>query len=106
MASKIFISDTSHGDYSSPGMTSSPLIPPDDRPLFSKSVAIGNNVWIGENVCILLGVKIGDGCVIGANSVVINNVPENCIVAGSPAIVKKQWSDELGMWINTNNHKC
>lgn len=105
MASKIFISDTSHGDYSSPDMTSSPLIPPDNRPLFSKPVAIGNNVWIGENVCILLGVKIGDGCIIGANSVVINNVPENCIVAGSPAIVKKQWNDELGMWINTNNHK-
>lgn len=99
MASKIFISDTSHGDYSNTATDSSPDITPDERLLYTKPVRIGNNVWIGENVCILLGVKIGDGCIIGANSVVNRDMPDNCIVAGSPARVIKRWDAELQMWI-------
>ena len=51
---------------------------------------IGNNVWIGEHVCILGGVTIGDGCVIAANSVVTRDVPPYCLVAGVPAVIKKQ----------------
>ncbi|MPM51285.1 2,3,4,5-tetrahydropyridine-2,6-dicarboxylate N-acetyltransferase [bioreactor metagenome] len=99
MASKIFISDTSHGDYSDNSNDSFPHIPPDKRTLYTKPVSIGNNVWIGENVCILLGVSIGDGCIIGANSVVNRDVPDNCIVAGSPAKAIKKWDDESKMWI-------
>jgi acetyltransferase-like isoleucine patch superfamily enzyme len=99
MASKIFISDTNHGDYSNTNIASSPDIPPDDRPLYTKPVHIGNNVWIGENVCVLLGVKIGDACIIGANSVVNKDVPNNCIVAGVPAKVIKKWSTELEKWV-------
>ena len=57
MASKIFISDTSHGNYSKNTNESAPAIAPNARPLITKPVLIGNNVWIGENVCILLGVK-------------------------------------------------
>ena len=63
-----------------------------------KPVSIGQNVWIGENVCILLGVKIGDGCIIGANTVVNSDVPENCIVAGSPAKVIKKYCYSTGKW--------
>jgi len=99
MASKIFISDTSHGDYSNTTTSSLPTIPPDERQLYSKPIKIGNNVWIGENVCILLGVSIGDGCIIGANSVVNRDIPDNCIVAGAPAKVIKKWDAELNMWI-------
>jgi acetyltransferase-like isoleucine patch superfamily enzyme len=105
MASKIFISDTSHGEYSKVTIYSSPAIPPDERPLYMKPVSIGNNVWIGENVCILLGVKIGNGCIIGANSVVNRDIPDNCIVAGSPAKVLKQWNEALKMWVNIDNSK-
>lgn len=49
---------------------------------------IGNNVFIGAGAKIL-GVKIGDNVTIGANSVVIKDVPDNCIVAGIPAKVVK-----------------
>lgn len=103
MASKIFISDTSHGNYTKNANDSSPNIPPDERPLYIKPVNIGNNVWIGENVCILLGVSIGDGCIIGANSVVNIDVPNNCIVVGSPARVTKRWNSDLGFWMKIEN---
>lgn len=43
-------------------------------------VKIGSNVWIGANCVILRGTKIGDGCVIGANTVVKGEIPANSIV--------------------------
>lgn len=101
MASKIFISDTSHGKYSGGTDDSSPIIAPDDRPLYTKPVYIGDNVWIGENVCILLGVTIGDGCTIGANSVVTKDVDANCIVAGAPAKVIKIYDAQNKIWIKS-----
>ncbi|SHH46997.1 DapH/DapD/GlmU-related protein [Clostridium grantii] len=99
MASKIFISDTNHGNYSNKTIDSSPDVPPDDRLLYMRPVVIGNNVWIGENACILLGVTIGNGCIIGANSVVNRDVMDNCIVAGSPAKVIKKWDNKNKVWI-------
>ena len=47
-------------------------------------------VWIGGHSTILPGVTIGDGAVIAAGSVVIKNVPPHSLVAGNPAIFKKQ----------------
>lgn len=98
MASKIYISDISHGDYSGIFEYSSPYTPPDNRKLCTKPVSIGNNVWIGENVCILPGVKIGDGCVIGANSVVNRDIAKNSVAVGSPARVVKVYSKEFMIW--------
>lgn len=54
-----------------------------------KEVVIGDDVWIGGNVTILPGVKIGSHSIIGACSVVTKDVPEYAIVAGNPAAVKK-----------------
>lgn len=51
-------------------------------------IIIGNNVWIGTHVAILGGVKIGDGAVIGAGSVVTKDIPENSIAVGVPCRVK------------------
>ena len=48
-------------------------------------VIIGNDIWIGANALILPGVRIGDGCVIGAGSVVTKNVEPYSIVGGNPA---------------------
>jgi len=53
-------------------------------------IIIGNNVWIGANVTILKGVKVGDNSIIGAGSVVVKNIPKNCIVAGNPAKIIKE----------------
>ena len=46
-------------------------------------------MWIGENAVILAGSKIGDGCVIGANSVVSRVIPPNSIVVGCNEIIRQ-----------------
>jgi acetyltransferase-like isoleucine patch superfamily enzyme len=51
---------------------------------------IGDNVWCGANVVVTSGVTIGERCVIGANSVVIEDLPACSIAAGAPARVLKQ----------------
>lgn len=63
---------------------------------FEKECKIGNDVWIGCNSTVLRGVSIGDGAVIGANSLVNKDVPPYSIVVGSPAkIVKYRFSPEI-----------
>jgi virginiamycin A acetyltransferase len=57
---------------------------------------VGNDVWIGQNATILPGVHIGDGAIIGANSVVGSDVDPYTIVAGNPArVLRKRFDDEL-----------
>ncbi len=66
-----------------------------EMPLKGDTV-IGNDVWIGQNTTILPGSKVGDGAVIGANSVLSGEVQPYTIVAGNPAKpVRKRLSDEL-----------
>jgi len=66
-------------------------IRPADRDLYIKGpVHIGNNVWMGDRVCILSGVTIGDGAVIAANAVVTKYVPAYSVVGGVPAKVLKE----------------
>ncbi|MGV6845617.1 MAG: acyltransferase [Lutibacter sp.] len=57
-----------------------------------ESIIIGNHVWIGANVTILPGVKIGSNVIIGANSLINKNVPDNVIVAGNPFKIIKEKS--------------
>ena len=57
-------------------------------------VTIGDNVWIGGNVCILPGVSIGDNVVIGAGSVVTKDIPDNVIAAGNPCRIIRAIIDE------------
>lgn len=52
---------------------------------FTACPRIGSNVDIGANVCIVGDVTIGDNVIIGAGSVVVKNVPANCVVVGNPA---------------------
>ena len=54
------------------------------------SVTIGDNVWLGGNVCIMPGVTIGDNAVIGAGSVVTKDIPSNVIAAGNPCRVIRE----------------
>jgi acetyltransferase-like isoleucine patch superfamily enzyme len=57
-----------------------------DKP---KSIIIEDNVWIGTGVVVLPGIKIGEGSVIGANSVVSIDIPKNSIAKGNPILIIK-----------------
>ncbi|SEK56527.1 CatB-related O-acetyltransferase [Ruminococcus albus] len=73
------------------------MAPPavEDLP-FKGDTVVGNDVWIGQNAVILPGVHIGDGAIIGANSVVGSDVEPYTIVAGDPAkVLRKRFDDEL-----------
>ncbi len=60
----------------------------------AKPITIGNNVWIGASVTILAGVTIGDNSVIGAGSLVKNDIPANVIAVGVPCKVKREIREE------------
>ena len=63
---------------------------------YKGDTVIGNDVWIGQNAVILPGVHIGDGAIIGANSVVAKDIPPYSVAVGNPATVKKKrFDDEL-----------
>ena len=97
MASKVYISDVSHGSYSGV-RDSSPDIPPADRLLVTKPVIIHDNVWLGDGVCVLPGVTIGYGSIIGANAVVNKSIPSLSIAAGIPARVIKKYNEANKLW--------
>jgi serine acetyltransferase len=86
MASFVYISDHSHGHIVAEELN----MPPLKRPLYSKGpILIGNNVWIGEKVCILPNVSIGESAIIGAGSVVTKDIPPHAVAVGNPARVIK-----------------
>lgn len=93
MANKVYISDNLHGynDIYTP-IIAQPVV-------FKSEVVIGSGSWIGENVCII-GAKVGRNSVIGANSVVTNDIPDYAIAVGSPAKVIKQYDFELRDWVS------
>lgn len=57
-------------------------------------ITIGNNVWIGAQVCVLPGVSIGDNTVIGAGSVVNKDIPANVLAAGNPCRVIREITED------------
>lgn len=76
----VTISDNSHGTTDEESLKTPPAL----RTIVSKGkVIIGNNVWIGDKATILAGVTIGDGAVIGANTVVTKDVPSMSVVVGN-----------------------
>jgi acetyltransferase-like isoleucine patch superfamily enzyme len=80
------------------------------------SVIIGNDVWIGTNVLILGGVRIGDGAVIAAGSIVTKDVADFEVVGGIPAknikyrftekeriyLLKIKWWEKDDVWLKKN----
>lgn len=90
-ANNVFITDNLH----SYDKIDIPIIKQEIK--HKKDVFIGEGTWIGENACIF-GVKIGKNCVVAANSVVINDVPDYTIVAGNPAKVIKSYDLITSKW--------
>ena len=67
----------------------------EDMP-FKGDTVIGNDVWIGQNAVILPGVQIGDGAIIGANSVVGRDIEPYTVAVGNPVRpIRKRFDDEL-----------
>lgn len=61
---------------------------------------VGNDVWIGQNVTVLPGTHIGDGAIIGANSVVAGDIPAYCVAAGDPCrVIRRRFDDELTSYL-------
>lgn len=95
IASKVFISDHNHGSFP---CESEFDIPVSSRGLSCEPVFIGENVWLGENVVVLPGVRIARNSIIGASAVVTKSIPEGCIAVGNPARVIKRYNKVTGSW--------
>jgi lipopolysaccharide O-acetyltransferase len=81
LASNIYIGDTTHA-Y---GDTGTPILKQGN--VYRGPVVLETGCWIGDGVKILGGVTIGRNSIVGANSVVIDSIPPNCVAAGAPARV-------------------
>ena len=60
---------------------------------YARPITIGDNVWIGAEVCVLPGVSIGEGSVIGAGSVVTKDIPAHVLAFGNPCCVIRQLTE-------------
>lgn len=92
LAGNILISSENHG------INPELVLPYMEQQLSGSDVLIGNGSWLGQNVIVLPGVKIGKRCVIGAGSVVTKNVPDFCIAVGNPAKVIKKYNFSMHCW--------
>lgn len=98
IGSKVHITDHNHGSYHS-HYTSDPEDPPSCRQLSGGPVRIGNSVFLADGVIVLPGSDIGDGAIVGANSVVRGLLPGNTIYAGIPAKPIKRFEISTRSWI-------
>ena len=97
IGSRVIITDHNHGQYDGPGEP--PQVPPIIRSLSGKKVRIERNVWLGDGVVVAPGSEIGEGSVIGANSVVTGIIPPFTIAVGSPARPIKRYDFDLKEWV-------
>ena len=86
LANGCFVTDANH-------RFDDPELPVTHQGFVSKGpTRLGDNVWCGANVVIGTGVRVGERCVIGANSVVLSDLPPRTIAAGAPAKVLRSIS--------------
>lgn len=96
-ANNVYISDNSHCyDDINTAIKDQPIMQ-------RKHVVIGEGSWLGQNVCVL-GASVGRGCVIGANSVVLHDIPDHCVAVGTPARVIRRYDTQAGKWIMVDRH--
>lgn len=79
-SSNVFISDTDHSFEKG-------TIPYIKQPCKVKEVSIGDNVFLGKNVVVLAGTRLGNNTIVAANAVVRGMHPDNVVLAGVPAKV-------------------
>jgi lipopolysaccharide O-acetyltransferase len=101
IASGVFIADHNHGSYTGDDQ-SNPNVPPAARTPSFASVLVGDDTWFGEHACVLPGVRIGRGVVVGAGAVVTADLPDYVIAVGAPARIIKRFDFASGRWIATS----
>ena len=69
---------------------------------YGAPISIGNNCWLGGNVVVLPGVTIGDGCVIGAGSVVTHDIPDGYLAYGNPCKAIRKITKEDSIYNKKN----
>lgn len=93
-ANFVYISDTDH-EYMD---VTSPIL---RQPVRKSTVRIGEGSWLGEHVSVC-SANIGKHCIIGANSVVVKDIPDYCVAVGAPAKVIKQYNFNENSWEKCN----
>ena len=91
IAGRVTILDHDHGYQDA-------TMPPLRQPLMVGAVDIDDDVWLGENVCVCKGVRIGKHAVIGANSLVTADIPSFSVASGNPAKVIKLYNFQTKEW--------
>lgn len=91
-ASNVLVTNENHG------INPDSKVPYMAQELTAENVRIGDGCWIGEKVCILSGVSIGEKSIIGAGSVVTKSIPSFSIAVGNPAKVLKQYNFKDKQW--------
>jgi acetyltransferase-like isoleucine patch superfamily enzyme len=81
-------------------------IPVERHDIIVKEVVIGDDSKIYNNAVVLPGVHIGKHCVVGANSVVVRDVPDFSVVAGAPARIITQYNQVIGTWVVMEANSC
>ena len=92
IAGNVYIGDSHHGHKT-------PDMPYKYQELVQIApITVGKGSWIGQNVTIMPGVRIGEFAIIGANSTVRSDVPARSIAVGSPAQVVRRWDAQNNQW--------
>ena len=92
-ANGVYISDNQHS-------YADPFTPIFQQPIIQlNDTVIGAGTWLGQNACVM-GAKVGKNCVVGANSVVLTDIPDYSVVVGAPAKVIKKFDSKTGQWLN------
>jgi len=95
LAPRVYISDADH-IFSDTGQ---PIL--QQGATLGRSVIVEENCWLGINTVVSGNLTVGRGVVIAANSVVINDVPPFCVVAGNPATIIKMYNPLTRLWERT-----
>lgn len=98
IASKVFITDHNHGFFDERVAADELSLAPIERPLAAQPVSIGSRCWLGENVVILPGVTLGEGCIVGASAVVTKSFPPYSLIVGNPARLHKLFNHQTQKW--------
>lgn len=95
--SNVFLCDFDHG-YSDPltDRIASQLI-------IKGPIKIGSRCWLGANVYVASGVELGEGCVVGANSVVTRSFPPYTVIGGVPARAIRRLDTTTGLWARVSD---